>query len=145
MYCTTSTPRIFRQNRMSRPSVQGTRGDAAPAGQVLLDHKSPRANIVVYDDRFEIALALPGYGREAIDITLDNDLLKIESTTSSDQTDVIFQRREFSVRAFKRFYRLPESVDTSSIDAIMEDGILTIVMKKKPEAIPTPPKKINIH
>lgn len=105
----------------------------------------PAVNITAFDDRYEIAMALPGYKKEEVKITLEDDLLKVYSEESTIKDDTTYRRREFSVRPFTRHYRLPDTIDGDKVDAVFDRGILTIVLRKKEEAVPQPPKQINIH
>ena len=56
-----------------------------------------------------------------------------------------YTRREFSYQSFQRTFILPKAVvDGSSIKAKYENGILRIMIPKKEEAKPLPPRQIKI-
>ena len=53
-------------------------------------------------------------------------------------------RREFSYTSFSRSFTLPESVNGDKIKATHHDGILSIVIPKKEEAMVKPSREIKI-
>jgi HSP20 family protein len=56
-----------------------------------------------------------------------------------------YSRREFSYQSFQRSFQLPkEVVDAEKIEAKYENGVLRLLIPKKEEAKPRPPKTIQI-
>ena len=104
---------------------------------------NPATNVLEHDDRFELELALPGFGKKDITIEVDNDILKIESAIES-KGDSTYRLREFNYGGFKKHFKLPKSVDRDSISASFAKGILTVTLAKRDEAIPQPAKSIKI-
>ena len=106
----------------------------------------PSVNIVETDNAFEVAVAAPGKTREDFNVELDDHVLTIssESTQSDESKTAQFTRREFAFDSFQRSFRLPETIDTSAINAKYDNGILTIALPKLQEAIPEPKKQIEI-
>ena len=82
-------------------------------------------------------LAVPGLKKEDVKVHLDDRTLTISSEVSSENKEAdesgTYTRREFGFRSFKRAFTLPESVDTESIDAKFEDGILYVSLPKRAE------------
>ncbi|WP_339628585.1 Hsp20/alpha crystallin family protein [uncultured Maribacter sp.] len=106
----------------------------------------PALNIKETDDNFEIELAAPGFGKKDFEVTIDNGCLNIkaEKSSSEEETDDNYTRREFSYNAFERSLQLPESVKQEAIKAKYNDGILSFNLAKKEEAKKLPPKKVQI-
>lgn len=106
----------------------------------------PALNIKETDDNFEIELAAPGFGKKDFEVTIDDGCLNIkaEKSTSEEETDDNYTRREFSYNAFERSLQLPESVKQEAIKAKYNDGILSFNLAKKEEAKKLPPKKVQI-
>lgn len=107
---------------------------------------NPATNVVVFDDRYELQVALPGFSKEDIDLEVDNYVLKLaaKETEQTKADTVNYRLREFNYTDFKKSFTLPETVDTAKIKAEFNNGILFITLPKKEEAIPQPSRKINI-
>lgn len=106
----------------------------------------PKVNIWENDDAFVIELAAPGYDKSDFHIHLEEDELTISAEIESKETEdkKQFNRREFSKTTFKRSFNLPETVDGEKIKANFENGILELVLPKKEESKPKPPRAIEI-
>ncbi|SEL27017.1 HSP20 family protein [Maribacter orientalis] len=106
----------------------------------------PALNIKETDDNFEIELAAPGFGKKDFEVTIEDGCLNIkaEKSSSEEETDDNYTRREFSYNAFERSLQLPESVKQEAIKAKYNDGILSFNLAKKEEAKKLPPKKVQI-
>ena len=95
---------------------------------------APRARIRENDDDYTISLALPGFKKEDVDISIEDDTLVISSTVEQDDFKKSFVNR----------YSIPEDADVNKIEASMEDGILKVVVIKYKELPKTNIKKIDI-
>tara|TARA_R110000765_G_scaffold45159_2_gene93340 strand:- start:355 stop:819 length:465 start_codon:yes stop_codon:yes gene_type:complete len=106
----------------------------------------PALNIKETDDKFEIELAAPGFGKKDFEVTIEDGCLNIkaEKSSSEEETDDNYTRREFSYNAFERSLQLPDSVKQEAIKAKYNDGILSFNLVKKEEAKKLPPKKVQI-
>ncbi|SKB26193.1 Hsp20/alpha crystallin family protein [Maribacter arcticus] len=106
----------------------------------------PALNIKETDDKFEIELAAPGFGKKDFEVTIEDGCLNIkaEKSSSEEETDDNYTRREFSYNAFERSLQLPDSVKQEAIKAKYNDGILSFNLAKKEEAKKLPPKKVQI-
>ncbi len=107
----------------------------------------PAVNIRENNEVYGIEVAAPGFDKNDFNISLDNDLLTISSEkVENNETpeDERFTRKEFSYQSFKRTFTLPELVEGDKITAKYENGILKIVIPKKEEAKPKPPKQITV-
>jgi len=105
---------------------------------------NPATNVINYDDRFVIEMAVPGFSKKDVNITFEEDRLTVKSQRESEKSELNYRLREFNFTDFSKSFRIPESVDRDGIQASFESGILTITLNKKPEATPQPPKKITI-
>ena len=106
----------------------------------------PAANIIEADDHFNIELAAPGKRKNDFTIELDEGVLTISSETETKFTekDGSFTRKEFGYSSFKRSFNIPETVSANKISASYKEGILTVSLPKKAEALPQPKKLISI-
>jgi HSP20 family protein len=106
----------------------------------------PAANIIEADDHFNIELAAPGKKKSDFKIELDEGVLTISSEieTKSTEKEGSFTRKEFGYSAFKRSFNIPDSVSADKISANYKEGILSVNLPKKQEALPQPKKLISI-
>ena len=106
----------------------------------------PAANIIEADDHFNIELAAPGKKKSDFTIELDEGVLTIssETETKSTEKDDNFTRKEFGYSSFKRSFNIPETISDDKISASYKEGILTVSLPKKEEALPQPKKLISI-
>jgi HSP20 family protein len=108
----------------------------------------PLVNIKETNENFEVEMAAPGMNKEDFKVELDGNVLTITSE-KTDENEVKdgerYSRREFSYQSFQRSFQLPkEVVDADKIEAKYESGVLRLVVPKKEEAKPRPPKMIQI-
>jgi HSP20 family protein len=106
----------------------------------------PAANIIEADDHFDIELAAPGNKKADFKIELEEGVLTISSETEikSTEKESSFTRKEFGYSAFKRSFNIPDSVSADKISANYKEGILSVSLPKKQEALPQPKKLISI-
>tara|TARA_B100001175_G_scaffold316202_1_gene329514 strand:+ start:437 stop:853 length:417 start_codon:yes stop_codon:yes gene_type:complete len=107
----------------------------------------PAANIIEADDHFNIEFAAPGKKKSDFIIELEEDVLTIFSAnqTKSTDRDISFTLKEFGYNSFNRSFSIPETVSADKISANYKEGILTISLPKKTEALPQPKKLISIN
>ena len=90
-------------------------------------------NICEQRDFLEIELAVPGFGKEEISIQVDeNRSLRISGKPAERQSpsEAVFRKKEFTVRAFTKNYRLGKGLNAEEISADFENGILRISIPK---------------
>lgn len=94
------------------------------------------------DDVYEITLAVAGFKKADIDISLEDGTLKIEGTSAVlDNDDVEYLHKGIAERNFIRTFKLAEFVEVK--DAKLEDGILRVTLfRNVPDALK--PQKIKI-
>lgn len=98
----------------------------------------PPTNVVEKEEGYALELSLPGFSKEDLKINVEKDLLtisaEVEKTDGEEKTN--YKRKEFSKRSFKRSFHLADTIDVDSIKASFENGILTVSLAKKEEALP---------
>jgi HSP20 family protein len=106
----------------------------------------PAVNIITSEDQFDIELATPGNKKADFQIEVEDDILIISSETvsQSGDTETSYERKEFGYNSFQRSFNIPESVNTDKISATYKEGVLTLSLPKKEEALPQPKKLISI-
>lgn len=98
----------------------------------------PSVNIADEDAAFDLQVALPGLSKDDIKLEVSNNILIISAhkENSSEQKGVNWLRREFIQSSYYRAFSLPAEADAEKISAKMENGLLTIRVGKKKEALP---------
>lgn len=97
------------------------------------DEQGIKTDISEKDDRYELKAELPGFSKDQIDISYENDMLIIsaENNQVNEEKDnegkVIQKERSYS--NVKRMYSL-NNIDEDNIEAKFEDGILSVDLPK---------------
>ncbi|KAK5579097.1 hypothetical protein RB653_008776 [Dictyostelium firmibasis] len=109
--------------------------------------RSPKTFINESDKGIDIRVELPGFSKEDVKIDFSNGILSIDAVNKTTSTqsqageqpqsqhqfsDVhrIQEKLQHSNLEFKKSIKLPEDIDTSLIKAIMNNGILDIIIPK---------------
>ncbi len=110
------------------------------------ERQVPSANIVETSEGFRIELSAPGFSKEDFKIKLEDQILTIsgEKSAAGESNEERYLRKEFSNAAFSRSFRLSNWVDSSSITAKVENGILLVTIPKVEEAKAKPATEIVI-
>ena len=89
-------------------------------------------------DRLVVKAAVPGFKAEDFDLTVEDNLLTIKGETKSDfsEEEGNYLHRERMHGAFRRAFRLPESVDAGKGESSYEDGVLAISFPRREELRP---------
>ena len=122
-------------------------GDVYKKAESKQSFTNPAVNVITYDDRTVLQIALPGFSKKDVNITIDQDTLTIEGKQdASDEQEgtTSYRLREFNYAGFKKSFALPEDIDTEQVKANFKSGILKLELFKKEEAIPQPARSIEI-
>ena len=106
---------------------------------------APTVDIAESDKAYEIKAELPGLDEKNIEVKLTNGSLMIkgEKTEEKEEKKKDYHLQERHFGSFERCFRVPEGVDADKIEANFKNGVLTLMLPKKPEA-QKPEKKIAI-
>ena len=99
----------------------------------------PFSNIAKKEDSsFHLEVDLPGVTKEDIDIKVEDGILAISAIRKykNELTRDDYYICESPFGKFERRYALPESVDTSKVDAKLVDGRLIVELQKTKKAQP---------
>lgn len=110
-------------------------------------NSTPRVDVLEQKDAYTLEMELPGRSENDVNIEVDYKNLKISSVKEEAKNDSENEKpkyvlRERGSRDFERNFILPEDVDTESIKANFKNGILTINMAKRENAVP---RKIEVQ
>ena len=105
------------------------------------DTATPKVNISGNEDNYQINVIMPGIDKENITLSIDNDILTIQSNYDKQKDkDQNALRTEFIIKEYYRKISLPKETDHQSISANLKNGILEITIKK----IKVKPKNIIV-
>jgi HSP20 family protein len=100
----------------------------------------------IYEDAQKVVLKLevPGIDQKDLDIRVENHTLTVkgERKFEAEEKEQNFHRIERRYGSFSRAFTLPLTVDTDSVQANYNAGVLKLELTKKPEA---QPKQIKIN
>ena len=94
------------------------------------------------EEGYGISANLPGFAAEDVDVRVEDNLLVIEAKElentekESGENSVTWHVRERRSGSLKRSFVLPEDVEKGAVEAEMKNGVLSVMLKKKPEAKP---------
>ena len=100
----------------------------------------------VYEDEHNIVLKLevPGIEEKDIDVQVHGNTLTVrgERKFENEEKQENFHRIERSYGAFSRSFTLPDTVDSNSVTADYQNGVLKVKLAKRAEA---KPKQIKVN
>ena len=99
---------------------------------------TPPVDIQETDDAYRIHAELPGLTKDDIQITLENNVLRLsgERKLEKDVKKENYHRIERTYGTFSRSFALPTQVSPEKVEAKFENGVLSIVVPKAEQAKP---------
>ena len=103
-------------------------------------------NIRETEKTYLLEVVAPGLEKTDFKVNVDQNLLTIsgEKKTETASPHDKLVRREFIAKSFKRSFTLDESINSESILARYENGVLFVELRKKEDA-KAQPKEISIQ
>lgn len=104
---------------------------------------APRIDVFDREKELVIRMEIPGVGADEIDITVEDRTLTISGTRSFEEEKEGrgYHRREIFTGTFKRTLVLPDELNREDISARSVNGILEVVVPRRPEVLP---RKVKI-
>ena len=131
-----------RLNRViSRPEGGSLSGNGKEA--MAVPDWIPTVDISETEAEYAIHAELPGVKKEAVKVTMENDVLTIQGERAQDQIESGHKhhRIERSYGRFVRSFALPDTVDAGKVKAEYADGMLHLHLPKSEKA---KPKQIEV-
>ena len=99
---------------------------------------APAVDIEEYADRFVIYADVPGVDPESIEVTLEKGVLTLSGTRekAAETAGVESRRVERAAGRFFRRFSVPDTVDGEAVTARNGNGVLEVVIPKRPAAQP---------
>ena len=103
----------------------------------------PAADVYETPDAFVLMLDLPGVEKDAITLMLDRGELRVQAKPSEQkQTPGRLLFSEMRPGTFTRSFTIGDGIDTNSIDAHFDRGVLTVKLYKNARM---KPREISIN
>ncbi len=112
------------------------RGDMQDDGSYGASVWAPAVDIAEQDNQYVMKAEMPGISKDDVKITIESNILTIrgEKKQEKDVKQEHYQRIERSYGSFQRSFTLPGMVKNDNIEAVYNDGVLTITLPKAEEA-----------
>jgi HSP20 family protein len=106
-------------------------GTLAPFGETWGPF-SPSVDVVETADEIQVSAELPGLEDKDIEVSLDRGVLTISGEKSEERKEERenYYRAERTYGSFKRAIPLPTDVNEDKVEAVFQNGVLTITMPK---------------
>ncbi|WP_136808959.1 Hsp20/alpha crystallin family protein [Desulfosediminicola flagellatus] len=103
----------------------------------------PKTNMYDNGDSFQVIAEVPGVNKEDLSIKVQGNYLELSGTRQSDAPEgFTIHRVERDQSTFSRSFTLAADVDADKIEAVLKDGLLTLVL---PKAESAKPKQVTIN
>lgn len=103
----------------------------------------PVTDIYEVDDALTVVMEVPGVDRKDVEVKLENDELRIEAQIDFSKYEGMEPLyTEYNVGHFARTFSLSQKIDQDQIAASLDDGVLTLTLKKVQAAVP---RRIEIN
>src|SRR5438270_3006731 len=87
---------------------------------------APAASVIEDNDAYLLNVEMPGVNKEGLEVSVENNELRIIGRRSLPEINGTLVRRESRTENFRRVFELDPSIDASKISAHIEQGILKI-------------------
>jgi HSP20 family protein len=97
----------------------------------------PATDIFETEDALTVVMELPGVEKPAVDVSVENDVLRVEARIDFAKYEGLEPLyTEYNVGHYARSFSLSNKIDQQQISAQLDDGVLTLTLKKASDAIP---------
>ena len=116
-----------RMNRSMNKNLYGKRAD-----------RLMKTDVTEHDDRYEVAMDLPGFKKEDLKLELQNGYLTVSASKSlnkdekEEKSGKLIRQERYSGSMARSFY-VGEEVTEEDVQAKFENGVLKLTIPKKEE------------
>ena len=95
----------------------------------------PRTDIYEVDDTIILELDMPGINENAIEITLEKNILNVKGYAQMDDPgDYTLALAEYEIGDYERNFRISDAVARDKIEALYKNGVLRLTLPKAEQA-----------
>ena len=103
----------------------------------------PVTDIFETDQALTVVLEMPGVGKDAVDVSVEDDVLAIDGRIDYSKYEGLQPvYTEYNVGHYARSFQLSSKIEQANIQAELKDGVMTLVLPKVERA---KPRKIKIN
>jgi HSP20 family molecular chaperone IbpA len=96
----------------------------------------PTTDIYETEDALTLVMEIPGVDKQAVDVNIENDVLQVEARINFSKYEGLEPLyTEYNIGYFARSFTLSNKIDQQQIKAQLDDGVLTLTLKKAKEAL----------
>jgi HSP20 family protein len=96
----------------------------------------PTADLAESETEYRVTAELPGVSEKDVELVVDGDVLTIKGQKKEEREEKseksYLSERRFG--SFERSFQMPEAADLDKVEATFKNGVLTVVVPKRPEA-----------
>jgi len=97
----------------------------------------PSTDIFESEESLTVVMEIPGVDKKDVRIDLENDVLRVEGRIDFGKYEGLEPvYTEYNVGHFSRSFSLSNKIDQSQISADLNEGVLTLTLRKAKEALP---------
>jgi HSP20 family protein len=97
----------------------------------------PNTDIYETDDAFTVVMEIPGVEKKNLTVHVENDILRVEGRIDFSKYEGVEPvYTEYNVGNFVRAFTLSSKIDQDKVGAQLDDGVLTLTLKKAKQAMP---------
>lgn len=95
----------------------------------------PRTDIYEFDDQISVVVDMPGINENAIEITLEKNILNVKGYAQVPDRGAYSQVwREYEAGDYERSFKVTNGIDQNNIEASYKNGVLRLTLPKAEEA-----------
>lgn len=104
-------------------------------GARLADWLAPAAEASQNAAGYRIAIELPGVAQQDVQVTVAEGVVTVKGEKKVEREERgdtwVFSERQYG--SFSRSFRLPADADPDQVSAVMQDGVLTVTVARRPD------------
>lgn len=109
--------------------------------QTAIQYVAPEVNILETKDGYVLEAEMPGVNKKGLEITLEGNEITLTGHRNVTEPGGEALVRESREADFRRVFELDPAIDTSKINAHMDQGVLTLTLPKSEKV---KPRKITV-
>jgi HSP20 family molecular chaperone IbpA len=103
----------------------------------------PVTDIFETDQALIVVLEMPGVGKDAVEVSVENDILTIDGQIDYSRYEGLQAiYTEYNVGHYTRSFQISSKIEQGDISAELKDGVMTLVLPKAERA---KPRKIKVN
>lgn len=118
------------------------RENREPSATQRIQYVIPRVDLHHETDSYRLEVEMPGVDKSGVEVTVDDGKLTLTGRKQALQREGKAVYRERGTADYRRVFDLDPSIDTASIRANLEQGLLTLTLQKAEAA---KPRRIEVN